>query len=664
MNLSVFISPVARLSLITITLLITGCGTTPKPTEISKPQPVKQREITVPVTTTPEALVEKAQSVWQSERNELKRNDYLLDATQLYLEQENPVRAQQLIFALKKSSLTAAQTQRLNLYIVQSYLHDPNADDETLLSLLSPLADNDQIKQQQLEAQESLYVRQQRWLAAANTLVALDNGDSEASKQIWAWVNKADDQQRQEAEQQFPALEPYLALHNIAQTSGLDKARFQQQIDTFKHVYRGHPVVENLPEDIQSRITLADKKPDDVLVLLPLSGKLGDTGRTIKAGMLAAYYQKLAEQPLQHPTTLTFFDTVGKGTNALVEAISGYKWIIGPLLKENVDAIAPYVPPTTTFLALNRSDADEDVTLQPTQLNLSHYNIKDSIMAANPAPLSSTVKAHAFYALAPEDEARQLAQYIFHQGFATPIVVSAQNTINQRMKDAFDAQWQALNAHRAHTDKVKLVTVDFTDSNSLKTGITEALGVAQSRERIRQIEYMQNEKLYNVPRNRRDVDAIIVFASPAQTELLNPMVEASLSPFNGKTVPVFATSRSIAYDDTKNQWRDLQNVRFLDMPWMMPDNQWADFKTSVENLWPRRSTQMSRLFAFGVDAYNLLPHVPVLMTLSQTEFQALTGTLHIDKQGNIVRTLPQAVIRNQSVRPVTVTQNTNTPSPL
>ena len=218
------------------------------------------------------------------------------------------------------------------------------------------------------------------------------------------------------------------------------------------------------------------------------------------------------------------------------------------------------------------------------------------------------------------------------------------------METAFTTRWQELNGNKAQGKQVKLTTVQFTDSNSLREGITQSLDVAQSHDRIKQIEYMVNEKLYNVPRNRRDVDAIIVFASPEQTELLNPMVEASLSPFNGQTVPVFATSRSIEYDDTKNQWRDLQNVRFLDMPWMLPQHQWQTLQSRSETLWPQRSTQMSRLFAFGVDAYNLLPHMPSMMALPQTQLSGLTGTLSINSQGDVVRTLPQAVISNEAVQ--------------
>ena len=50
---------------------------------------------------------------------------------------------------------------------------------------------------------------------------------------------------------------------------------------------------------------------------------------------------------------------------------------------------------------------------------------------------------------------------------------------------------------------------------------------------------MTNDEVYNMPRSRRDIDAIVAFASPQDTELLNPIIEASLNPYDGKQVPVY-----------------------------------------------------------------------------------------------------------------------------
>ncbi|WP_372622102.1 penicillin-binding protein activator, partial [Alteromonas stellipolaris] len=263
---------------------------------------------------------------------------------------------------------------------------------------------------------------------------------------------------------------------------------------------------------------------------------------------------------------------------------------------------------------------------------------------------SSAAPAVNYFALAPEDEANQLAEFIYSKGFRAPIVIAAQSNLYQRMNDAFKARWNKLHQQEAQARKANITSVTFNDSESLREGITQALDVAQSNQRINQIEYMTNEEVYNMPRSRRDIDAIVAFASPQDTELLNPIIEASLNPYDGKQVPVYATSRSMDYNSGKNQWRDLQNVRFIDMPWMMPDHKWQQLAQETKQTWPDRSTLQNRLFAFGVDAYELLPQLGMLNTLSYITFDGLTGTLTLNKNSEVERNLPQAVIRNERVQ--------------
>ena len=156
-----------------------------------------------------------------------------------------------------------------------------------------------------------------------------------------------------------------------------------------------------------------------------------------------------------------------------------------------------------------------------------------------------------------------------------------------------------------------------------------------------------------MPRSRRDIDAIIAFASPQNTELLNPIIEASLNPYDGKQVPVYATSRSMDYDSGKNQWRDLQNIHFLDMPWLMPNHKWQPLAQLIRETWPERTTLQNRLFAFGYDAYNLLSNVGYLSTLPYASYEGLSGRLSVNEHGEVIRLLPQGIIRNEEVQRLT-----------
>ena len=657
MNLSASCLRIPQLSLIASALFFAGCGSTPAPKQPRAPVKSVIDKPAVDVEVTPAQLLTDAQSVWLNERDTEQRNALLLAAVGLYLDEGQTSKAQQILLSLKQSPLSEEHSILTNLYTAKAYMAQPSVTESELLALLQPLSGDQAVRQQQQELNSQLYAQQHQWLAAADALIDSRDADEELVSQVWQWVNAASDKERVAAEARFSSLRPYLALYDLAEQEGLNAAALNRSLAQFSRVFRGHPLVQFLPAEILAATQVNVTEPQEVVVLLPLSGKLAATGTTVKEGLLSAYYQQSNDNESRRaPVKLHFFDTVDKSADDLLAAVAGYRWVIGPLLKENVDAIINRVSPETYMLALNRAEFPTDSTMPPATnsvLESSNVPVLADITLQAEQSLNTLAQAkakHAFFALAPEDEAGQLADFIYQNGYKTPIVVSAQNSVNQRMKSAFTARWQTLNDNVARNKKVKLTTVDFTDSNSLREGITASLDVAQSRDRIKQIEYMVNEKLYNVPRNRRDVDAIIVFASPEQTELLNPMVEASLSPFNGQTVPVFATSRSIEYDDSKNQWRDLQNVRFLDMPWMMPQSQWQDLRSQSQALWPQRSTNMSRLFAFGVDAYNLLPHVPSMMTLPQTKVDGLSGTMRINAKGEVIRTLPQAIIDNQAVK--------------
>ena len=142
----------------------------------------------------------------------------------------------------------------------------------------------------------------------------------------------------------------------------------------------------------------------------------------------------------------------------------------------------------------------------------------------------------------------------------------------------------------------------------------------------------------------------MAFASPQDTELLNPIIEASLNPYDDKLVPVYATSRSIEYDSGKNQWRDLQNVHFIDMPWLMPTHQWQKLAEEVATALDNQNTMQKRLFAFGYDAYQLLPKLGTLNTLNYLTHDGLTGTLSVNNKGEVIRKQPQAIIRNEEVQ--------------
>ena len=71
-------------------------------------------------------------------------------------------------------------------------------------------------------------------------------------------------------------------------------------------------------------------------------------------------------------------------------------------------------------------------------------------------------------------------------------------------------------------------------------------------------------------------------------------------------IPVYATSDSFEPDPSANS--DLDGMFFADMPWMVSSDPTVDqIRDSVRAAWPARTARLDRLYAFGFDAYRLVP---------------------------------------------------------
>ena len=650
------------LSAVASVLLLAGCGSTPKsqskPVEV-KPSPIETTQVDDNVT--PEHKLLEAKRVWARTRDKNQRDTLLLQAADLYLQNQQPVLAQQVLFEVKEDGISSANQSYYSLLITKAYTDLPGAAPEELLAMLDNVIETDETAYQKAELQTKLYSQQGNLAAAANSLLKTRLSDEQKVEQVWKWITSLPNESLNAVGKEYPALAPFLTLRELTEQYASSPIKLANNLQQFTQVYRGHVLENALPEDVVKASKLTDAGANDIAVLLPLSGRLARSGQVVKDGIMAAYYTDVEKRQDEHLLPrLRFIDTNGADSQELITEIGDTKFIIGPLLKETIESLIPNLPIGVNVLALNRPDELPDSSLrQSTSYSIatqradvdngaSNVDLAESKTQDEIGALDLPVSLN-YYGLAPEDEAKQLAELIFKKGFRAPIVIAAQNSLYQRMDDTFKTHWKALNSAE-NKQRANITSVTFNDSNSLREGITQALDVAQSNERINQIEYMTNDEVYNMPRSRRDIDAIVAFASPQDTELLNPIIEASLNPFDGKQVPVYATSRSMDYDSGKNQWRDLQNVHFIDMPWLMPSHKWQPLEQEVQQAWENQNTMQKRLFAFGFDAYQLLPQLGMLNTLKYLSHDGLTGNLSLNQRGEVVRKQPQAIIRNEKVR--------------
>ncbi len=579
-----------------------------------------------------------------------QRNDYLIQAAEALQTEQQCKKSIRMLKVLQPELQDNRHHTHANLILAECDLILSDEDFDSVEAILANLTEAEAYQARIAALQAQLQVNKKQWLKAAKALQDTDIEELEKTHTIWQWLKKLNLSELEKARLSESTLQPWLQLAIIVKRFALEPELFNQQLVNWQSRHFGHPLVTSLPEEIEQSLLQSPIQAKRIAVLLPLTGRLANQGLAIKEGILAAYLENLlgaklspnspseygesldktTQSNIQQYREIRFFDSALKTAQQLNALVANFDVVLGPLIKQKITELTAILPTDKILLALNRVEL---------KINTPTINQLDSTTESN-----LPVAEHYYFSLAPEDEAQQLALHIQQKQLVRPIVFAEDHPTTQRMAEAFITAWQET------PNAIQPDLTIFTDNKDMRIRVSEMLDVTQSKQRIKQIKTMSDVEVFGVERNRRDIDAIVLFANPEQTELLNPIIEASLSPFARKSLSVFASSRSHSLDLNSNSLRDLRNLTFTDMPWMLPDHSWQTLANQTKQLWPQRQDTLLRLFAMGFDAYNLLPNLRRLKTLPQLVSYGLTGEINVDDQGVLHRRLPWAQVVQDRVK--------------
>lgn len=614
-----------RVALLALLVGLGACSaTTPKSTHTSAPivnTPAVALTLTFP------QLLDQAELAENNDQA-LRRNQYLLQAAELANTAQQCQHVHSVLAPIYPL-LDSEQLAQAKLYRAQC-VH-PNDTYQTRLTLLEAPTSSSLIQQQQWHAKAVIY---EALFDARNAVNAHVTSQDYDINYVWRLAQKIPGEQLQLIG--YSEIDGFIRLTKILREHALNQYELASQLTQFQYQFPNHPLVKHLPSEIIGLLQIRNNTAQRVAVLLPLTGRLAAQAQQIKQGVVAAYLASQSQQQgyEQMIESLYFVDTNTQTDEALIAAIAEADLIIGPLLKPKLELILPHIKPNQQLLGLNRLDTD---SLVP-QLDAP---------ASTEFLANTSLSNHTFFALSPEDEAEQIAELMFTQQYQQPILIHAPDRTATRMAEAFTARWQALTQHTS------TITLSFSDNKSMRKAIGDALGVQQSRDRISILERYLGQEMFSVTRNRKDIDAFVVFANAKQTELINPMIEASISTFSDEIQPVFASSRSYNHKLNKNSLRDLQNVIFIDMPWLLDDTLNVELLAQYETVFSEASTAQKRLFAFGYDALNLIGKIQPLQKVQGLLLPGLTGSLAINDKNQVTRTLPRAKITTRQIERLT-----------
>jgi outer membrane PBP1 activator LpoA protein len=388
----------------------------------------------------------------------------------------------------------------------------------------------------------------------------------------------------------------WLALGPVAVELERDPMHAAAALDKWQRAFPGHPANDSVLPVAQTQLAVATQFPDQIALLLPLSGRAEAAGTSVRDGFIAAYL----EQPVASRPRVKIYDVATDTVAAAYQqAIAdGAGFVVGPLTKEDVAAIAPMSHGKTPVLALNF--------------------LSDAV-----SPPASFYQ----FALLPEDEARIVARRLVADGKLNGIAILPEGELGTRVGAAFADELKQLGGTVLDSGRYLSGRPDFTDIIRQTLQVHEGKGEPAT--------------------HRTDATFVFLSATPAAARLIVSQLKFH---FAGD-IPVYSTSDSFEPDPAANN--DLDGLTFPDMPWMVSaDPVTGQIRDEVRGAWPLRTARRDRLYAFGFDAYRLVPALQGKTLTPSSQLAGVTGILHLDDHNRIRRDLDWAEIKGGVAAPL------------
>ncbi len=387
-------------------------------------------------------------------------------------------------------------------------------------------------------------------------------------------------------------------------------------IADWRRRFPDHPAVAHFVPTLRDRIVAELTYPETIALLLPLSGRYSGPAAAVRDGLLAAYYDQ--PQYIARPQ-LMILDTGEDGQSALaayqraVDAGAGF--VIGPLDKPSVSDLASREELPVPVLTLNYLPEDR------------------------PQPSSRMVQ----FGLLPEDEARQAAEAAIQNSHFNGVALVPTDEWGSRMLNAFGHRFEELGG----------VLLESTRYNSKASDhgrqIRALFNLDQSYLRRQRLQRVIGESVRFEPRRRQDIEMVFLAAEPSQARLIEPQLEFH----RAAGLPVYATSHVFTgVPDAKSDW-DMNGLFFSEIPWILDNLERADaLHQQVTRNWPERHARFPRLYALGIDALSIVPHLERMRSDATASFNGHTGRLRLNERGRIHRQLQWAQFEEGRPRPV------------
>lgn len=416
-------------------------------------------------------------------------------------------------------------------------------------------------------------------------------------------LNKAAHQER------YP-FSGWLSLAFIEKTNNTPFEK-SQAIQKWQQHYPNHPAQALLPkQNVQQSSNYAwqQNNTKKIALLLPMSGPHARAARSIREGYLAAYYDGSlggGQRPMIQVYDTTSDDVVRVYQRAVSE---GADFVVGPLVKEDVVRLSQ-IPP---------------------------YSLKTPILALNEHPnVRSGSRSFVQFSLSPENEADQITTKARRSGYRNASIIVPDNQWGTRLLNRFESNWQRQGGNVVSSIKIN-------PQKDLSQQVRKLLAVEQSQSRSSAIKQLIKEKVDYKLRRRSDVDVVFMALPPELARQVKPLFDF----YYANDIPVLATSSVYAGFPNPKRDRDMNGLQFVDMPMVAEAKQSRHVKNLMKG--DNIRGEAKRLFAMGVDAYELTRSFNQLQRSPSNRIKGATGDLSLSPDNRIQREMTWVKISNGS----------------
>lgn len=518
-----------------------------------------------------------------------QRQERSLLAVELKLAQNDIAGAQALLAKTGPSGFRGKQLSRYRQCMVAVQQGKPSPALLRALMAQAPLLTTMQEKQRNIDATwQVLITMPQEYVDSLN-----HDADSTDEQDIQGW----------------------LALRHVWSDNRGKPDGMKAGIRSWQKRWPQHPASEVLPSRLVRVMHFRSSSVSKIALMLPLSGQAARFGRVIYQGFEAGKY--MSSPPLGGAPALLVYDTSTKPVTQLLSLAKkdGATLVVGPLLKHHVRELLS-------------SNTGVDVLA----LNLPENPVfRDNV---------------CYFALSPEDEARNAARHIRQQGKRFPLLLLPEGELSERVSGAFTQEWQKRGGGVVLAQR-------FGSVAGLKSGVNSGEGISLTgtpviihlpqQQPVREVVALHDS---NGSFRRGQVDAVYIIATPQEMAYLRPMIEMRNGSRSGAML--YASSRSISSAAGPDFRLDMEGLQFSDIPALTGGNPGLKKRAMKA---AHNDDFLARLYAMGADARMLANHFSQIRQMPGFTLDGNTGELSATSDCVISRELPWFRYRQGQIIP-------------